>query len=51
MVIVKWKLIQKYIILFKTVLAVNALAIVISLGPLGMQSNINIVETSKQLVE
>ena len=35
----------------KAVLAVNALAIVIILGPLGMQSNTNIAKSSKQLVE
>ena len=35
----------------KAVLAVNVLAIVIILGPLGMQGNTSMVKLSKQLVE
>ena len=35
----------------KAVLAANMLATVISLGPLGTQSDTSIVESSKQLVE
>ena len=42
---------KKYIMLLKAVPAANMLAIVTISGPLGTQSNTNIAELNKQLVE